>query len=138
MQWQLPCWWRIRTGGLAGPDVECLSGRKPRIGFGSKISSPGVQCIEESPKDWRAGMFEDSLVESAGRLKTKKWPKIVTFVGEALLVGFLVLLPLLITEALPNGQLNTFLVSPPPPRPPPPPAPPQIQHVQHVGEIVNG
>ncbi len=83
-------------------------------------------------------MFEDSLVESAGRLKTKKWPKIVTFVGEALLVGFLVLLPLLITEALPNGQLNTFLVAPPPPPPPPPPAPPQIQHVQHVSEIVNG
>jgi protein TonB len=54
------------------------------------------------------------------------------------LVGFLVLLPLIFTEALPKGQLTTWLVAPPPPPPPPPPAAPQIQHVQKVTEIVDG
>jgi protein TonB len=33
----------------------------------------------------------------------------------------LVLIPLIYTEALPKGQLTTFLVAPPPPPPPPPP-----------------
>jgi protein TonB len=50
----------------------------------------------------------------------------------------LVLLPLIFTEALPKGQLTTWLVAPPPPPPPPPPAAPQIQHVQKVSEIVDG
>src|SRR5262249_57232024 len=49
-----------------------------------------------------------------------------------------VLLPLIFTEALPKGQLTTWLVAPPPPPPPPPPAAPQIQHVQRVSEIVDG
>jgi len=37
------------------------------------------------------------------------------------LIGVLVILPLVFTEALPKQQLMTFLVAPPPPPPPPPP-----------------
>src|SRR5580692_8782570 len=79
-------------------------------------------------------MFEDSLIESGGRLKTKRgaWT-VFSFVLEAVLLGVLVLIPLLFTEALPKTQLMTFLVAPPPPPPPPPPAaavPTVVHHVQ--------
>jgi periplasmic protein TonB len=84
-------------------------------------------------------MFEDSLMESGGRIKTnQKWTGLISTIVQLVLVGFLVLLPLIFTEALPKGQLTTWLVAPPPPPPPPPPAAPQIQHVQKVSEIVDG
>jgi protein TonB len=67
-------------------------------------------------------MFEDSLVESSGRIKTKSWPKIVATIVQVALIGIMVLIPLIFTEALPTAQLVTFLVAPPPPPPPPPPA----------------
>jgi periplasmic protein TonB len=67
-------------------------------------------------------MFEDSLLESGGRLTTKRgrWT-MFSFVLEAIAIGVMVLIPLLFTEALPKTQLMTFLVAPPPPPPPPPP-----------------
>jgi protein TonB len=84
-------------------------------------------------------MFEDSLMESAGRIHTNQKLTVSISAFVQVLVGiFLVLLPLIFTEALPKGQLTTWLVAPPPPPPPPPPAAPQIQHVQKVSEIVNG
>jgi periplasmic protein TonB len=84
-------------------------------------------------------MFEDSLMESGGRIRTnQKWTGLISTIVQLALVGFLVLLPLIFTEALPKGQLTTWLVAPPPPPPPPPPAAPQIQHVQKVSEIVDG
>jgi periplasmic protein TonB len=84
-------------------------------------------------------MFEDSLMESGGRIKTnQKWTGLISTLVQLGLVGFLVLLPLIFTEALPKGQLTTWLVAPPPPPPPPPPAAPQIQHIQKVSEIVDG
>ncbi len=55
------------------------------------------------------------------------------------LVGILVLIPLLFTEALPKTQLMTFLVAPPPPPPPPPPPAAAIKIVKQVQtDIVNG
>ncbi len=67
-------------------------------------------------------MFEDSLLESGGRLKTKsKATTTIAFIVQIALVGVLVLIPLIYTEALPKQQLMTFLVAPPPPPPPPPP-----------------
>jgi protein TonB len=60
-------------------------------------------------------MFEDSLMESGGRIKTnQKWTGLVSTLVQLGLVGFLVLLPLIFTEALPKGQLTTWLVAPPP------------------------
>ena len=48
-------------------------------------------------------MFEDSLVESGGRLKTKHGATtILSFFLEFLFLGVLVLLPLIFTEALPK------------------------------------
>ena len=67
-------------------------------------------------------MFEDSLIESGGRLRTKRGATtLLSFVLQVLLVGVLILIPLICTEALPKQQLMTFLVAPPPPPPPPPP-----------------
>jgi protein TonB len=85
-------------------------------------------------------MFEDSLIESGGRLKTKRGATtLVSFIFQVALVGLLVLVPLIFTEALPKQQLMTFLVAPPPPPPPPPPAAPMPKVVKVVQtDIVNG
>jgi protein TonB len=85
-------------------------------------------------------MFEDSLIESGGRLKTKRgWTTTVSFIFQMVLVGILVLIPLLFTEALPKTQLMTFLVAPPPPPPPPPPPAAVVKVVKQIQtDIVNG
>jgi protein TonB len=86
-------------------------------------------------------MFEDSLLESGGRLTTKRgMTTTISFVLQIALVGVLVLIPLLYTEALPKQQLMTFLVAPPPPPPPPPPPAAVPQRVVKVvqTDIING
>src|SRR5437868_1382649 len=86
-------------------------------------------------------MFEDSLIESGGRLRTKRGATtLVSFLLQVALVGILVVLPLVFTEALPKQQLMTFLVAPPPPPPPPPPpAAVPIKAVKVVQtDIING
>jgi len=67
-------------------------------------------------------MFEDSLFESGGTLKTKKkFTVFASFLFQCTLVGIAILIPLIYTEALPKRELLTFLMAPPPPPPPPPP-----------------
>jgi protein TonB len=86
-------------------------------------------------------MFEDSLIESGGRLKTKRGATtMISFIFQAVLVGVLVLIPLIFTEALPKQQLMTFLVAPPPPPPPPPPpAAVPVRVVKQIqSDLVNG
>ncbi len=85
-------------------------------------------------------MFEDSLMESGGKLKTKRGATtIIAFILEVLFLIVLVLLPLIFTEALPTKQLMTMLTAPPPPPPPPPPpaaAPVVVKKIQ--SELDNG
>ncbi len=84
-------------------------------------------------------MFEDSLVESGNRLKTRQGATTsVVFLVEAIFVGVLVLIPLIFTEALPKGQLTSFLVAPPPPPPPPPPPAAPVKVVKVQTEVING
>jgi len=85
-------------------------------------------------------MFEDSHIESGGKLKTKRGATtLFSFVLQMILLGVLILIPLLYTEALPKQQLMTFLVAPPPPPPPPPPAAAPIKVVKQIQtEIING
>src|ERR1700719_4441488 len=67
-------------------------------------------------------MFEDSLIESGNKLKTKRLgTTVLSFFLQVGLIGVLILIPLIYTDALPKTQLMTFLVAPPPPPPPPPP-----------------
>ena len=83
-------------------------------------------------------MFEDSLIESGGKLRTKRGRMtFLSFILEAIIVIIMILIPLMFTEALPKGQLMTFLVAPPPP-PPPPPPPAAVKIVKVVEtDIVN-
>jgi len=85
-------------------------------------------------------MFEDSLVESAGRIKTKRGATtVISFILEFLFLGILVLLPLIFTEALPTKQLMTLITAPPPPPPPPPPpAATPVKVVKIQSELDNG
>lgn len=63
----------------------------------------------------------------------------LSFVLQAILLGILVLLPLIFTEALPKQQLMTFLVAPPPPPPPPPPPAAEVHVVKKIqSELDNG
>ena len=85
-------------------------------------------------------MFEDSLIESGGRLKTSRgWTSIVSFAIQIGIICVMVLIPLIFTEALPKTQLMTFLVAPPPPPPPPPPPAAAVHVVKQIqSDIVNG
>jgi len=81
-------------------------------------------------------MFEDSLIESGGRLKTSRPATAAFSFGlQAVIVGIMVLIPLLFTEALPKAQLMMALVAPPPPPPPPPVAVKVVKQVQT--DIIN-
>ncbi len=85
-------------------------------------------------------MFEDSLIESGGRLKTKRgWTSILSFAIQFMIIGVMVLIPLIFTEALPKTVTLGFLVAPPPPPPPPPPAAAPVKIVKVIQtDIVNG
>ena len=61
-------------------------------------------------------MFQDLVVSNKGRGRTNKpWTVAVSAVAQAALWGILILVPLIYTEALPNGMLKTLIVAPPPP-----------------------
>lgn len=49
----------------------------------------------------------------------KSWSLLVSVALQSLLIGVLILVPLIYTEALPKATLSTLLVAPPPPPPPP-------------------
>ncbi len=87
-------------------------------------------------------MFEDSLLESGGRLRSKRkaWTTALSFIIQVFIIGVMILIPLIYTEALPKQQLMTFLVAPPPPPPPPPPpaAAVPIKAVKVESELNNG
>src|ERR1700686_4163602 len=81
-------------------------------------------------------MFEDSLIESGNRLKTKRMSTtVLSFLLQVGLIGVLILIPLIYTDALPKTQLMTFLVAPPPP---PPPAAAVVKVVKIQSEVING
>jgi protein TonB len=82
------------------------------------------------------------LIYSAS--KTGDWKRAtlpIAYILEVIIVGVLVLIPLIYTQALPKAQLMTFLAAPPPPPPPPPPpaaaAPaPRIIHKISVEDVM--
>ncbi|MBV8631481.1 MAG: energy transducer TonB [Silvibacterium sp.] len=64
-------------------------------------------------------MFDDSLVESAGRIRTRsRWFAIGSLLLEAALAGALILIPFLHPAALPKQALTMMLTAPPPPSAP--------------------
>ena len=84
-------------------------------------------------------LFSDSLIGGTGaELKRKTATTTFSFIFQCVLLGIMALLPLMFTEALPKGQLLTFLVAPPPPPPPPPPAAPTVKVVRETDVLNNG
>ena len=83
-------------------------------------------------------MFEDSLIESGGKLKTKRGrTTALAVVVQVGIIIVMILIPLMFTEALPKAMTMTFLAAPPPP-PPPPPPPAAVKIVKQVEtDIVN-
>ncbi|HEX2715301.1 MAG TPA: TonB family protein, partial [Candidatus Acidoferrales bacterium] len=67
----------------------------------------------------------------------KPWTVAVSTVVQCALLGILILIPLIYTEALPKTMLTTLLVAPPPPPPPPPPpAPAQVKVIKPVVRLI--
>ena len=80
-------------------------------------------------------MFEDSMLESGGRIKSKsRYWMIVTFSLNAAIVATLILIPLIYPEALPKNSLTASISAPPPP----PPPPMKVVPVKMVSEIDQG
>ena len=49
-------------------------------------------------------MFEDSLIESGGKLKTKRgWTSLLSFILQAMIIGVMVLIPLICTRCRPTS-----------------------------------
>jgi periplasmic protein TonB len=64
----------------------------------------------------RQAMFEDSLLESSGKLARRSpWTTAISFAAQAVLGAFVVLLSLLYTDALPVHTIIGTLEAPPPP-----------------------
>lgn len=80
-------------------------------------------------------MFEQ-LLESTTTKKSARnpWAYAISLVFQVLMLGVLILIPLLYTEALPQQQMLSWLVAPPPP-PPPPPPPAAQQPVRRVKPV---
>ena len=81
-------------------------------------------------------MFEDSLMESGGKIKSKatRWMWVTGLINLSILT-IIILIPLLYPEALPATMMTQMLTAPPPP--PPPPAQ-EIKPVHIVSEIDQG
>src|SRR5271169_893810 len=66
-------------------------------------------------------MFDELLESSSEKKKTNKgWSVILSAIVQTTILGILILIPLIYTEALPKAMLSTLLIAPPPPPPPPP------------------
>lgn len=84
-------------------------------------------------------MFEDSLIDSAGRIKTQsKYYTIVGILLNSSVLAMMILIPLVYPEALPKQALSMLLVAPAPPpaQAAPQPAQPAEQKVKEVSEML--
>jgi len=83
-------------------------------------------------------MFDDLLESTVVKKKTNKgWTVVLSTVVQASILGVLILIPLIYTEALPKAMLSTLLIAPPPPPPPPPPPQPVKEIIKPVARLIN-
>ncbi len=84
-------------------------------------------------------MFEDSLVESSGKLgRRSPWTLAFSFAAQMLIAGVLVLLPLVYIEALPEQHLLRMLEAPAPPPPGAPALPKVSRSAAPISELDRG
>jgi periplasmic protein TonB len=97
---------------------------EPPADHGLEVEEPVQLSLRlEFPRLPNRPLFADSLIDSGKSEKNRrKFATVFSILFQCLLIGVLLIVPLMFTEALPRQQLLTFLVAPPPPPPPPPPA----------------
>src|SRR5580704_8856304 len=82
-------------------------------------------------------MFDDLVESTVTKKKTNKgWAVILSGLVQMFILGVLILIPLIYTEALPSAMLSTILIAPPPPPPPPPPPAPVKVIVKPVARLI--
>jgi protein TonB len=109
---------------LHGVEVEKPSQPEPVSG---KTAALAVQPL----------LFSSVLLEvDSTERRRRTWAAISSAVSQSLILGTLLIIPLMFTEALPKQQLLTFLVAPPPP---PPPATVATQAVRRIeSDLMDG
>jgi periplasmic protein TonB len=80
-------------------------------------------------------VFNELIVSGKSHKARKPWTVAASAAIQVAIIGALVLVPLIYTEALPKTMLSTFLVAPPPPAPPPPPA--AIEKRVQLKQVIN-
>jgi protein TonB len=104
---------------LEAQEAEVQQAAIPRTELCNR--SKALSIVKSGPPE--RVLFSDSLLDSTSRARRRRsFATTFSFVFQCLVVGMLLIVPLMFTEALPPQQLLTFLVAPPPPPPPPPPA----------------
>ena len=82
-------------------------------------------------------MFDELLESTSEKKKTNKgWSVVLSGLVQTLILGVLILIPLIYTEALPKAMLSTLLIAPPPPPPPPPPPAPVKTIIKPVARLI--
>ena len=97
--------------------------------------------MPQSAKPLQIELFRDVLLESSVfERRRSRLAATMSFVIQCFLVGVLLIVPLMFTDALPREQLLTFLEAPPPPPPPPPAASAAAARVvRHIeSDLLNG
>lgn len=105
------------------------------------VSRPEVRLIARpAPRIVEPIFFSSVLLEvDSTEKRRRRWSAISSVVFQGLLLGTLLIIPLMFTEALPKQQLLTFLVAPPPPPPPPPAAAVPAQVVRRIeSDLMDG
>lgn len=95
----------------------------------------------DNPRVPERPLFADSVLD-LGKMERnrRKFATVLSFVFQCLLIGSLLIVPPMFTEALPQQQLLRFLVARPPPPSPPPPAVQAIANVirRTQSDLLNG
>ena len=114
---------------VRGPRVDDLTRDFSRVGQSAKV----IPIPKVAPIPPLRPLFSDSLLDASGSERRRRGiASVLSFSFEAFLIGAVLILPLIFTDALPKQQLLTLLVAPPPPPPPPPAAPAVTKVLQKI------
>lgn len=106
-------------------------------GAAGQIAVFAGPTLSKFPKE--PPLFSDILLESAAPEQRRRGlATTFSFAFQCIVIGVLLIIPLMFTEALPAQQLLTMLVTAPPPPPPPPPAVAQIVKIAQTDVMNTG
>jgi protein TonB len=131
---------------IKGPLVKELSKelgkeKESELRINAAVLPSEPRPVPRAAKPAQIELFRDVLLESSVfERRRSRLAATLSFVIQCLLVGILLIIPLMFTDALPREQLLTFLEAPPPPPPPPPAASAAAARVvRHIeSDLLNG